>query len=78
MDMSTGVISGNDRSGNLLAVGQKRSLAANKERIRKEVLAQCSDQLKAAGWFRRLLITRRIRKEITLRMNLVAPTEANY
>jgi hypothetical protein len=78
MHMSNGVISGNNRSGNLLADGHNRSLAANKERIRKEVLAEYGDELRAAGWFHRLLIRRRIRKEIKRRLSLVAPIDANY
>jgi hypothetical protein len=78
MHMSNGVISRNNRSGNLLANGHNRSLAANKERIRKEVLAEYGDELRAAGWFHRLLIRRRIRKEIKRRLSLVAPIDANY
>ena len=78
MNMLSGVIFGNNKAGHLLADGQQRALAANKERVRMEVLAQFAGELKSAGWFRRLVIKRFIRKEITQRLKRVAPTAANY
>ena len=64
-----------------LADGYQRGRAAcetSRVAIRREVEQEFADRLRQAGFFGRLLIRRRIRREVERRLNKLAPPDALY
>ena len=67
-----------DRRDKFVADGRERIARGEIERIRREVRARYADQMAAAGFFRRLWLRVRIRREIERQLNKIAPRDGLY
>jgi len=61
-----------------LADGRRRARAAQEVTVRKEVEQEFAEPLRQASFFGRLLIRRRIRREMERRLGRLAPPDALY
>ncbi len=75
--MTAGRTEPNHPSG-IVADGAERERKAWHDRIRKRVEGKYGPQLARSGFLRRLLLRRRIAREIRSELNKVAPSDANY
>ena len=62
----------------IVASGHKRVVRGEIKRIRREVHEQYAAALAEAGFFRRLMLRIRIRKEVQARLNKIAPRDGLY
>ncbi len=66
------------RAQGVVQDGQRRLVKAIKPAIREQVESEFSEQWNSAGLLRRLLLTRKIRKEIGKRMNAKVDKNSLY
>lgn len=66
------------RSNGIVADGREREAKAWIKEIRERVEKAHAEELKQAGWLRRLLVLWRIRRAIQRELEKVAPRGAHY
>lgn len=68
-----------DESGaHFVADGRRRILRDERHCIEREIRAKYAEDLASAGWWRRLRIRSRIRREIRAEIERIAPRGAHY
>ena len=65
-------------SNGIVADGREREAKARFKEIRERIEKEHSEELKRAGWFRRLIIRWRMHGEIQRELERVAPTDGLY
>ena len=67
-----------DGSANIVAGGQQRAYDANIQRVRAEVEAEYTDELKNAGFWQAVLLQLTVEWETQKRMKEIAPSDGLY
>ena len=68
----------NDKSNRFFRDGYERAREANEPIIRKAVEREFAAESMSASWWGRIIIRRRIEREIKQRLERVAPKGGNY